>query len=162
MEEWIGALWHRAITRAADRSHADAAVTLAEVQPLLGVLFRAAGGQATTRLAPAGETAVAGGRGTRGWLQRVAGTGTRAALPWWSADVLALPPVLDVFEQRALNRDLYVWLAAQAACQPCAPGWAAHKKPLPVVRRKWLQEACKLYVGLVEHKFLRVLAMANR
>lgn len=128
MEEWIGALWHRAITRAADRSHVDAAVTLAQVQPLLGVLFRAAGGQATTRLAPAGDTAVAGGRGTRNWLQRVAGTGTRAALPWWAPEVLALPPVLDVFDQQALNRDLYVWLAAQAACYQPTGHWIADNR----------------------------------
>ncbi|MDT7838695.1 nitric oxide reductase activation protein NorD [Aquabacterium sp. OR-4] len=123
MEEWIGALWHRAITRAAEPRHAAAVVTLAEMRPLLGLLLRAGGGAAAARLVPAGNTAVAGAAGARHWLQRLAHAGTRAPLPQWSAEVLALPPELAVFDSRALNRDLYVWLAAVAAVyQPGAAG----------------------------------------
>ena len=39
---------------------------------------------------------------------------------------LALPPVIAVFADAALNRDLYLWLAAQAACHVATPaGWLA-------------------------------------
>ncbi len=133
MEEWVGALWHRAVNRAASREHAAARVALEEVRPLLGVLFRAAGGDAATRLAPAGEVATALGRGARGWLQRVAGAGQRAALAQWSPGVLALPPTLAVFAERALNRDLYLWLAAQAACWQPQHGWLADNRAATVL-----------------------------
>lgn len=156
MEEWVGALWHRAITRAADRGHAEAAVTLAEVRPLLGVLFRAAGGDAATRLAPAGDTRVAGAAGARSWLQRIAGTGTRAALPWWAPEVLALPPELAVFPDRGLNRDLYLWLAAQAACYAPTGHWMADNRAATAA-------ALQVFPGLaVRHQRLLAAHLAQR
>ncbi|MEK8049255.1 VWA domain-containing protein [Ideonella sp. DXS22W] len=156
MEEWVGALWHRAITRAADRGHAEAAVTLAEVQPLLGVLFRAAGGDAAMRLAPAGLTRVAAAAGARSWLQRIAGSGTRAALPWWAPEVLALPPELAVFSDRGLNRDLYVWLAAQAACYAPSGHWIADNRAATAA-------ALQVFPGLAErHQRLLAAHLAQR
>ncbi|MBP6899323.1 MAG: VWA domain-containing protein [Burkholderiaceae bacterium] len=156
MEEWIGGLWHRAITRAADREHEQAAVTLDEVQPLLGLLFRAAGGAATVRLAPAGDASVALGRGARGWLQRIAHAGTRAALPWWTPEVLALPPRLAVFAERELNRDLYVWLAAQAACFQPGGDWIADNQAAT-------QQALQRFAGLApRHQRLLAAHLAQR
>lgn len=112
MEEWVGRQWHRFIARAADRQHADAAVHLPQMQRTIGMMFRAAGGAAGVRLAPAAD-AVAGG--PRGWLQRVAGSGTHAATGRLEPEVLSLPPVIAVFAHVELNRSLYVWLAALAA-----------------------------------------------
>lgn len=156
MEEWIGGLWHRAITRVADREHAQAAVTLDQVRPLLGLLFRAAGGDAAMRLAPAGEASVAQGRGARGWLQRIAHAGTRAALPWWTPEVLALPPRLAVFKQRELNRDLYAWLAAQAACFQPGGHWIADNQA--ATRR-----ALQVFAGLApRHRRLVAAHLAQR
>ncbi|MCA0175561.1 MAG: VWA domain-containing protein [Proteobacteria bacterium] len=115
MEEWVGARWHRLVTRLADAQHPEAAVALAEVQPMLGVLFRAGGGAPAVRIASAAEQAV-GGRRT--WLQRVAGTGLRAARAQVGTEVLALPERVAVFAEPALNRALYLWLAALAAHWP--------------------------------------------
>ena len=112
MEEWVGQQWHRFITRAAERRHDDAVVTLVEMERSIGLLFRAAGGGATVRVAPAGLSAVGG---ARGWLQRIAGSGSRAMLPALEPEVLALPPEIAVFADPALNRALYLWLAGLAA-----------------------------------------------
>ncbi len=123
MEEWIGERWHRWITRAADRSHAQAAVTLEELQAPLGLLYRAAGGGPAVRIVPAADMHIGG---PRNWLQRIAGSGQRAALPRLDAETLALPPRIALFEHSTLNRDLYLWLAALAACyEPSGQGWAA-------------------------------------
>jgi nitric oxide reductase NorD protein len=122
MEEWIGERWHRFITRVADRSHAEHAVPLASVQRAAGLLFHAAGGAPGVRIVPAGLARVGG---PRTWLQGLAGSGTRAAVARLDADTLALPPVVAVFEDIALNRDLYLWLAALAAFHEPGPDWIA-------------------------------------
>lgn len=124
MEAWIGEQWHRLVTRAAERGHPQAAVTLPEMQRALQMLFRAGGGEPALRVAPAADARVGG---PRSWLQRVAGTGTHAARARLDTDVLALPACIDVFAQPELNRALYLWLAALAAHWPrsgaAAEGW---------------------------------------
>ena len=112
MEEMLGQWWHQAITRLARVEHPEAMVTLAQVRKSIGILFRSAGGGPATRLTQASEQLVGG---QRGWLQRLSGSGQRAALAQWEPDVLALPPQLAVFETSALNRDLYLWLALVSA-----------------------------------------------
>ena len=53
MEERVGALWHRLITRAAQRGYPEAAVALTDIEKTAGLLFRAFGGDAA--LAGAGR-----------------------------------------------------------------------------------------------------------
>ncbi len=112
MEEFVGGLWHRFITRAAQREFPQAAVRLGEIEKTAGVLFRALGGEAGLRVAAAAEAAH-GAR--RRWLQRVAGSGERAAHARRDEETLQLPPVISLFPERSLNRDLYLWLVALAA-----------------------------------------------
>ncbi|HNB45279.1 MAG TPA: VWA domain-containing protein, partial [Burkholderiaceae bacterium] len=123
MEEWVGQQWHRFITRAADRQHAAAAVNLPEMERAIGLLFRAGGGPATVRVSSAAARRVGG---SRNLLQRIAGSGTHADLPRLEPEALALPARIAVFPEAALNRSLYLWLAALAACgghgQP-GDGW---------------------------------------
>jgi nitric oxide reductase NorD protein len=123
VEEQVGRLWDRFITRRAQTGHAQAAVSLAELQRTVAVYFRALGGDAAVRLAPAAERAT-GAR--RRWLARLAGSGERTAVATLGEDALRLPPQLAVFPRRELNRDLYLWLAALAAHQPAAgASWIA-------------------------------------
>ncbi|MDO8778809.1 MAG: VWA domain-containing protein [Burkholderiaceae bacterium] len=112
MEEMVGRWWHHAVTRLAQRGNPEATVHLKDVQKLIGVLFRAAGGSAALRLAPASEQRYGG---SRSWLQKVAGSGGRADTARLEPDVLALPASLAVFDDKKLNRDLYLWLAIQSA-----------------------------------------------
>ena len=112
MEEMVGRWWHQAVTRLAQRGHPESVIHLKDVQKSIGILFRAAGGSAALRLAPASEQRSGG---ARSWLQKVAGTGSRADTARLEPDVLALPASLAVFEEPRLNRDLYLWLAIQSA-----------------------------------------------
>ncbi|WP_298828214.1 VWA domain-containing protein [uncultured Piscinibacter sp.] len=122
MEEWIGERWHRLITRAADRSFPARGVALEEVQRAAAMLFHAVGGSQGVRVVPAGEARIGG---PRGWLQKIAGSGQRAATTRLDADTLALPPLIAVFDDAGLNRDLYLWLAALAAAWAPQSNWMA-------------------------------------
>lgn len=115
MEEWVGGLWHRFITGSARRDHPEAAVRLAELDKLLGVLFRALGGDAGLRVAP---VAAQQHGARRRWLSRVAGTDDRAAFASLDLETLRLPLEIGYFPDKAFNRDLYLWLIAAAAHEP--------------------------------------------
>lgn len=112
MEEWIGQLWHKCITRAAGGHHPEAAVRLKGMERPLGIFFRALGGDPGLKVAPATEDRH-GSR--RSLLSRIAGSNERIALARRDISTLRLPPAIDAFPETALNRDLYYWLAAQAA-----------------------------------------------
>lgn len=112
MEEWVGQLWHRMVTRAARRDFPHAAVTLEEIRQPAAVMFRALGGERGLRLEAATETEQ-GAR--RRLLERIAGSGNKIELAWRDAETLRLPARIAWFEERELNRQLYLWLAALAA-----------------------------------------------
>ncbi len=112
MEEAVGKLWHRLVTRASGTHHPHAAVTLKDIERTAGVLFRALGGDGGLRLAAA-TSDTHGAR--RGLLARLAGSGEKISRARLDNATLRLPPQIDLFPQHALNRDLYLWLAALAA-----------------------------------------------
>ncbi|MFQ5644730.1 MAG: nitric oxide reductase activation protein NorD [Thiogranum sp.] len=111
MEEWVGRLWHRVITRAARREYPEAAVRLDEIRRPAAVLFRALGGDGGLRIEVANETA-SGAR--RKLLSRIAGSDRQTALAWRDQDTLRLPASIAWYAERDLNRQLYLWLAALA------------------------------------------------
>lgn len=111
MEEKVGELWHRLITRMADTRHPEAAVTLESVATTVGILFRALGGDGGLQVEAANATEH-GAR--RRLLQRIAGSGRQVELAWRDENSLRLPAVIDCFPDSSLNRDLYLWLAALA------------------------------------------------
>ncbi len=147
MEEHAGVLWHRLITRAADRRHPRAAVRLAEMGRTAGIVFRALGGDGGLDVKPAAAL----GHGARlGLLARIAGSGERAELAWRDEQALALPEAIDLFPERSLNRDLYLWLIALAAAETEEPDWfrASQEAALAVFERFPGMAAC--YRRLVE------------
>jgi nitric oxide reductase NorD protein len=123
MEEWVGRLWHRCLTRAVAGHYPQAAVHLRDIERSLGIFFRALGGDAGLRLA----SATADRHGSRrSWLARLAGSGERLALTRRDSDTLRLPASIDVFPDAGLNRDLYFWLAALSACHERLPADPRH------------------------------------
>ncbi|WP_265947908.1 nitric oxide reductase activation protein NorD [Dechloromonas sp. A34] len=112
MEEFVGKLWHNWVTKAAAGHYPEAAVKLLEVEKTAGILFRAFGGDPGLKVAAA-TAATHGAR--RKWLERLAGSGEKVAQARRDAQTLRLPPEIAAFPEKALNRDLYLWLAALAA-----------------------------------------------
>ena len=112
MEQFVGTLWHRLVTRAADSGHGAATVRLEAIAKPAGILFRALGGDCGLALKVSQATENAG---RRNWLQRLAGSERRIELAWRDREALHFPAVINVFPQAALNRELYFWLAALAA-----------------------------------------------
>ncbi len=150
MEEWVGSLWDRWITRAAMREFPAAAVELRQIEKTLGVVFRGMGGDAGLRVSPA---LVERHRARRNWLERVAGSGDRVQHAGMDGEILRLPARIALFEDAGLNRDLYVWLAALAAHDvPTNEDWivrnqratvvALHHFPGLQARYERLQAAC--------------------
>lgn len=112
MEEFVGKIWHRIITRAASKAHEEAAVELSEIKQMVGILFRALGGDGGLRVEAANATEH-GAR--RSWAERIAGTNVEVELAWRDEETLRLPVRIAHFTDRELNRELYLWLAAMAA-----------------------------------------------
>ncbi len=117
MEEVVGKLWHRFITRAAGGHFPQAAVKLKEIERVAAVFFRALGGDPGLRVAAA--TADTHGA-RRSLLARIAGADERTPRARMDINTLRLPPELDALPERSLNRDLYLWLAALAAAHGSA------------------------------------------
>ncbi|WP_275099168.1 nitric oxide reductase activation protein NorD [Sedimenticola hydrogenitrophicus] len=111
MEEKVGELWHRMITRMADTRYPEAAVHLEEIELTVGIMFRALGGDGGLEVLAANATEH-GAR--RGLLQRIAGSSKRIELAWRDEQSLRLPVSIDYFPERRLNHYLYTWLAALA------------------------------------------------
>jgi nitric oxide reductase NorD protein len=119
LEEQVGEIWHRLVTRVADKSFPEAAVTLAEVERTAGLMFRALGGDGGLQVTSA---ELVENRARRSWLQRLAGTQHKFALAWRDESFLRLPAQIDCLPERSLNRELYLWQAAMAVSVEDASG----------------------------------------
>ena len=116
LEETVGKFWHRLVgsTSSLPR-HPDHAVTFDDVKPFLATCFRGFGGEAAAQLGPAHAKTSS----HRLRFRQLVGLGEEKAA-WATRDdgTVLLPPVVELFPNRALNRDLYVWLAAYMATMP--------------------------------------------
>ncbi len=113
MEEWVGQLWHRCRQSLRRGGHAHAAMTLAEQQKELSLLFRACAGDPGLRLA--GAPVLAHASPDLGWRH---GDPHHAELAFSDEQALHLPSRIDLYPQRRHNRELYDWLTALCAVLP--------------------------------------------
>ena len=119
LEETVGRAWHRLIGHVQTwPRHPEHAVHLPAVQPMLAVCFRGFGGEGTVQIATVrGKTS-----GHRlGWRQRMGLGEEKLTQPARDGSSLMLPATIDLFPDRGLNRDLYVWLSAYMALMPLDP-----------------------------------------
>lgn len=114
MEEQVGELWHKLITRVADNQHPDAAVFLQDIQKSIAIYFRALGGDGGLQIEIAEATE---NLSRRSLLQRIAGAHAKVQLAWRDERALKLPQSIAWFDSKELNTDLYYWLASLAAVQ---------------------------------------------
>lgn len=118
MEEFVGGLWDKLITRTAYRGFPKARVELGEIERIAPIFFRALGGDPGLTLR-AGTATTHGAK--RKWLERVAGIGEKVELTWIDDTTLHLPSWIDTYPERDQNRELYLWLMVLAA-HDVAPG----------------------------------------
>lgn len=112
MEEWVGGLWHKYITRKANPEFDHARVSFDEVSKSVGMIFRALGGNAVKRIeAAAGREYLS----RKSLLQKISGDTQLVSLAWQDEESLRLPESLAIFNEKSLNYDLYIWLAVLAA-----------------------------------------------
>jgi len=117
MEEYIGKLWHRYISRAASKQYPQAAVELDDIRHTIGIFFRALGGEGGLRIERALEMDNAARRNI---LQRIAGSGKKTELAWRDEETLRLPDQIALYPDPQLNRGLYLWLAAISTIEVAA------------------------------------------
>ena len=112
MEEIVGGLGDKLITRTAYRGYPQQRVELKDVERIAPIFFRALGGDAGLNIRAGGATSH-GARRTL--LERIAGTGEKVELARADDTTLYLPAAIDAFPDKTLNRELYLWLIALAA-----------------------------------------------
>jgi len=112
MEELVGGLWHKYITRKANPEFEHARVSFDEVSKSVGMIFRALGGDAIKRIeAASGREYLS----RKSLLQKISGDSQLVSLAWQDEESLRLPESLAIFDDKSLNYDLYIWLAVLAA-----------------------------------------------
>lgn len=121
VEEWVGSVWHRFITRRASPDFPEARVDLESMQRPLSLLFRAMGGASGVGVEAASARDLLL---RRNLLQQVAGTCKQLPVAWCDASNLRLPQSLAVYPEVSLNQDLYRWLALLAAQAGPMRHWA--------------------------------------
>jgi len=118
-EELVGKRWHQWAAAASSYPwHADAVVSLADLEPVLQVYFRAHGGGRQSLTA---TTASDSGHRLR-WRQRLGFQQEAMAEIRLHDEHLILPTSIAWFAQREHNRDLYFWLCGfMSRLQPTPP-----------------------------------------
>ena len=167
LEETVGRAWHRVAgdTRSFP-SHPDAAVRLAGMRPVLGPFFRALGGEGTVEIAPARAKSSM----HRLRFRQFIGLGEeRIAESARDGRSLMLPEEISLFPDPALNRDLYLWLAAFMARMPLETGAAGERNALEADLAHIVQagqttaEVLEEFPGLVPlHRRLAAALLAGR
>ncbi|MGJ4995306.1 nitric oxide reductase activation protein NorD [Bradyrhizobium sp. HKCCYLS3077] len=119
LEETVGRAWHRLVGTTSSYSvHPDHAVALNDVSGRIAVMFRALGGESGVQIAGA-KARKSGHR--LGWRQRI-GLGDEC-LDQAGRDgaTVFLPDTIALLPDRALNAQLYHWLAAWFATMEVEP-----------------------------------------
>ncbi|MGR3761178.1 nitric oxide reductase activation protein NorD [Roseobacteraceae bacterium NS-SX3] len=112
-EETVGNLWHGMATRVgAARLEAGQAVAFEEMRASVATLFRALGGPGGVEILAA-PAATSDHRPDR--LRRIGTPREMVHVASFDEERLRLPPAMEVFPSRELNRKAYLWLAAMAA-----------------------------------------------
>jgi len=148
MEEYVGQLWHRFITKAANQTFPEASVSLEEIHKTAGVLFRALGGDGGLKIEAVNATAH---QARRTWLQRIAGTSKQVELAWRDQETLRLPVELAIFPQKNLNRDAFLWLAALATSAHLETDWLLRNQLLTQLTLQRFTGLESRYQKLVEN-----------
>ena len=112
-EELIGGLWHRIVEDIdKEQSYPEAAITLAQMQRRMGVLFRGLGGRAGIEIKPVLPQSI---NFRQRFLARISHGSSAVTRARFDGDHLYLPESIDLLPLQVDNEDIYKWLVAWAA-----------------------------------------------
>jgi nitric oxide reductase NorD protein len=112
MEEFIGQLWHKYITKAASLEYPEARVELNDVRNQLALQFRAFGGDLGLELK---DSIKKDWQGKRRFLSKLASSEQKLELAAINDNNLYLPPHIAFYPEKELNQQTYMWLSALLA-----------------------------------------------
>ena len=138
LEEWVGSVWHRFITRRASVDFPEARVELIARQRSLQVLFHATGGSRQLGVEAVSDRDLLL---RRNLLQQIAGTCKQVPLACCDGNNLRLPASLAAFPDVGLNEELYRWLALLAAQSGPMKHWGRDNQ-------RWTHAVLKRYPAL--------------
>jgi nitric oxide reductase NorD protein len=112
-EETVGTAWHEAVGHlGAEPRFPDALIAFDDVRASTGLMFRALGGAQGVEIIPAAPLV---SKHRLSWKRRLAQDVEHVTCANYDGVRLALPAEIALFADRALSRDLYIWLAVFTA-----------------------------------------------
>lgn len=120
MEEVVGKLWDKWLTRQVSTDFLDSQIKLEDIQLQLQIFYRSLGGDKTKTFESCEPRRVKTKRST---MQKIAGSHQRFHLSWQNESSVRLPPQIALFPEPSLNEFLYFWLVALAAFMPKMHHW---------------------------------------
>ena len=112
MEEFVGQIWHKYITRAASLEYPEASVELNDIRNQLALQFRAFGGDLGLELK---DSLNKNWKGKKRFLTRLASSEQKLELASINNNNLYLPAHIAFYPNRQHNEQLYLWLTALLA-----------------------------------------------
>jgi nitric oxide reductase NorD protein len=112
MEEWGGMKWHKYIVGKSRKHFPKAKVDLESIKSHLSIFFRAMGGEKSFSIE---NTSAIRHGAYQSFVQKLSATGQKTELAHFGREQLYLPSEVAYFNDKNLNRDLYIWLTAIAA-----------------------------------------------
>ena len=97
MEEWVGGIWHKYITRKASTDFVNAKVEFTEVSKSVNLVFRALGGDSVKRVEASNPQDY---HVRRSFLQKLSGENLQTSLAWQDEDSLRLPQSIAIFSSK--------------------------------------------------------------
>jgi len=149
VEEYVGNLWHKYITRKSSHEFPDAAVHWHDLHKSASFFYRGIGGQPHIQFKLSPPTLLPQ---VRSHLQKVAGSGVRLELPLISEEKISVPEQLSVFPSPELNSKLYQWLMALSSqwSESRVSNWLTENQTYTQKTLSTLPGLKPLYAELVE------------
>lgn len=110
MEEYIGKVWDKYITKKARKNFEEQMVFFEDNKKALRIFYHLLGGDKTKELYITDKRSILKKR--RSLSEKVSGVGKEFYLPWQDEEALYLPPSISYFKDEKSNQLLYFWLIA--------------------------------------------------
>jgi len=110
VEEYIGKVWGKYVTKKATKLHENAKVTFTDISKSLHLFYHLMGGQKGKDLQVTDKRIIK--TSSKSLLEKIAFLGDEFFLAWQDEKSLYLPPSISYFPTQKQNEMLYFWLVA--------------------------------------------------